>query len=79
MVQEVEAQANVIRCLRRNLAGIISVWDILKKGDHIFCYGIPSLAHVNMREGQRVGYGFIAGNRLLLAHPNGSHAWLREP
>ena len=77
VIQEVDAQADEIRRLKRDLARVTDERDILKKGDRI------------LREGVPVRYAFIAENRLifavramcrmLLVHPSGFYAWLQEP
>ncbi|MDO8985581.1 MAG: IS3 family transposase [Cypionkella sp.] len=77
VIQEVDAQADEIRRLKRDLARVTEERDNLKKGDRILRQGIP------------VRYAFIAENRLifavramcrmLLVHPSGFYAWLREP
>ena len=77
VIQEVDAQADEIRRLKRDLARVTEERDILKKGDRI------------LREGVPVRYAFIAENRLifavramcrmLLVHPSGFYAWLQEP
>ncbi len=77
VVQEVDAQADEIRRLKRDLARVTEERDILKKGDRILRQGIP------------VRYAFIAEHRLVLAvkamcrmlrvHPSGFYAWLRAP
>ncbi|WP_370651166.1 IS3 family transposase [Cypionkella sp.] len=77
VIQEVDAQADEIRRLKRDLARVTEERDILKKANRILRQGIP------------VRYAFIAENRLifavramcrmLLVHPSGFYAWLREP
>lgn len=77
VVQEVDAQADEIRRLKRDLARVTEEQDILKKATAYFARESP------------VRYAFIAENRLifavramcrmLLVHPGGFYAWLREP
>ncbi len=90
MIQEVDAQADEIRRLKPGSAAGHGGTGHPKKGDRILRQGVPPLAVCRQTaRGQRVMYAFIAENRLifavramcrmLLVHPSGFYAWLREP
>jgi hypothetical protein len=80
VIQEIDAQADDIRHLKRDLARVTEERDKLRKATAYFA-----------RESRlsRVRYAFIAENRLVFAvramcrmrlvHPSGFYAWLREP
>jgi transposase-like protein len=80
VIQEIDAQADDIRHLKRDLARVTEERDKLRKATAYFA-----------RESRlsRVRYAYIAENRLVFAvramcrmrlvHPSGFYAWLREP
>ena len=82
MIQEVDAQADEIRRLKRDLLRVTSGRDILKKATAYFARESPLSRMQTCPAGQRVRYAFIAEHRpifavramcrMLAVHPSGS-------
>ena len=89
MIQEVDAQADEIRRLRRDLLRVTSGRDILKKATAYFARESPPLAHANMpcrAAGEVCVYRRTPADLCCEGYvPNAGrsserlYAWLREP